>query len=156
MRLTLPLGQLDILITRLQDHYEVWNFLQNHPNLDPVTQRQARTIDWDAEIAKADAQQKAIANNNPFGIENTTWIQQYHQVLDVSQPGSGDQRYITSLNNSEEWGDFAILLEVLNELGAQPLLLSCPINGTLVDCIRRFRKGPPGLLHQTSASGRHL
>jgi D-alanine transfer protein len=129
--LTLPLGQLDILIIRLQDHYEVWSFLQNHPNIQQTTQRQSRAIDWEAEIAKAGAQQKTLANNNPFGIENTTWLQEYHQVLEVSQPGSGDQQYITRINRSEEWGDLAILLEILKELGAQPLILSRPINGTL-------------------------
>ena len=31
--LTLPLGQLDTLIIRLQDHYEVWSFLQDHPDI---------------------------------------------------------------------------------------------------------------------------
>jgi D-alanine transfer protein len=128
---TLPLGQLDTLIIRLQDHYEVWSFLQNHPNIDPTTRRQARTIDWETEIAKAGAQQKALANNNPYGIENTTWIQEYHQVLEISQPGSGDQQYITRINNSEEWGDLAILLEILKELGAQPLIMGRPINGPL-------------------------
>jgi D-alanine transfer protein len=129
--LTLPLGQLDTLVIRLQDHYEVWSFLQNHPNIAQTTQRQRKTIDWNAEMDKAEAQQKAIANNNPFGIENNTWVEQYHQVLTVSQPGSGDQEYITSINNSAEWVDLAILLEILKELGAQPLILSRPINGTL-------------------------
>ena len=129
--LTLPLGQLDILIIRLQDHYEVWSFLQEHPNIDQASKRQIKTIDWEAEIGRAEAQQQAIANNNPFGIENTTWIQEYHQVLAISQPGSGDGQFITKINNSEEWGDLAILLEILNELGAQPLILSRPINGTL-------------------------
>jgi D-alanine transfer protein len=128
---SLPLGQLDTLIVRLQDHYEVWRFIRDHPNIAQSAQRQARTIDWEAEIAKAAAQQKALANNNPYGIENTTWVQQYHQVLEVSQPGSGDEQYITRMNRSEEWGDLAILLEILQELGAQPLILSRPINGPL-------------------------
>ena len=119
--LTLPLGQLDSLILHLQDHYEVWSFIQGHPNIDQTTKRQIKTIDWDAEIAKAEAQQKANANNNPFGIENVTWVEQYHQI----------QQYLTSINNSEEWVDLAILLEILKELGAQPLFLSRPINGTL-------------------------
>ena len=35
------------------------------------------------------------------------------------------------MNGSEEWSDLAILLEILKELGAQPLLMSRPINGTL-------------------------
>jgi D-alanine transfer protein len=139
--LTLPLGQLDILIIRLQDHYEVWSFLQDHPNIDQTTKRQIRTIDWDAEIGKAAAQQKAIANNNPFGIENATWVQEYHQDLKVSQPGSGDQQYITKINKAEEWGDLAILLEILKELGAQPLIMSRPINGPLSTAAGISEKG---------------
>ena len=129
--LTWPLGQLDALIVRLQDHYEVWSLLKKTPNIDQAARRQSRTIDWNAEIIKADAQQKANSTNNPYGIDNKIWVEQFQDVFKVGEPGSGDQQYISKINGSEEWGDLAILLEVLKELGAQPLLMSRPINGTL-------------------------
>jgi D-alanine transfer protein len=129
--LSWPLGQLDTLIIRLQDHYAVWSLLQNTPNIDQVANRQRRSIDWDAEIDKGEAQQKANSNTNPYGIDNKAWVEEYQQVLKINQPGSGDQKYINKINISEEWGDLAIMLEILKELGAQPLIMSRPINGTL-------------------------
>jgi D-alanine transfer protein len=129
--LSWPLGEMDALIIRLQDHYAVWEIIRKTPGIDQAIVRQSRTIDWDAEIAKAEAQQKANSTNNPYGIDNKYWIEDFQDVFKISQPGSGDQQYISKINGSKEWGDLAILLEVLKELGAQPLLMSRPINGTL-------------------------
>jgi D-alanine transfer protein len=129
--LSWPLGQLDTLIIHLQDHYAVWSILQEVPNIDSPAKRQSRSIDWNAEIGKGEAQQKANTDNNPYGIDKKAWVEEYQQVLKINQPGSGDQQYINKINVSEEWGDLAILLEVLKEMGAQPLIMSRPINGTL-------------------------
>ena len=46
-------------------------------------------------------------------------------------PGSGDDYFIQKMSNSKEWQDLDILLSVLKETGAQPLILSRPLNGTL-------------------------
>ncbi len=129
--LSWPLGQMDILIIRLQDHYAVWDIIRKSTNIEQVVVHQNQTIDWNAEIAKAEAQQKANSTNNPYGIDNKYWIEDFQDVFKVSQPGSGDQQYMSKINGSKEWGDLAILLQVLKELGAQPLLMSRPINGTL-------------------------
>ena len=53
--LTWPLGQLDALIDRVQDRYEVWRLLRKTPAIDQAAGRQSRTIDWEAEIGKAAA-----------------------------------------------------------------------------------------------------
>jgi D-alanine transfer protein len=129
--LSWPLGQLDILIIRLQDHFAVRDIIRNSTNLDQTVVRQSRTIDWDAEIAKAEAQQIANSTNNPYGIDNKIWTEQFQDIFKVSQPGSGDQQYISKINGSKEWDDLTILLEVLKELDADALIMSRPINGTL-------------------------
>jgi D-alanine transfer protein len=126
-----PLGQLDILIFRMQDHYAVWSFLQSHPKIHPNPKRQASAIDWNTVIAKARNQQKVNANNNPYGVENSLWINKFHRTFKVNKPNSSDQHYIANLDSSKEWGDLAILLEILKELGAQPVIMSRPINGAL-------------------------
>jgi len=39
-------------------------------------------------------------------------------------------KYISDMQQSDEWFDLEILLKTLTESGAQPLLLSRPLNGT--------------------------
>jgi len=127
--LTLPLGQLNLYILRLQDHYAVWNYLQSNPQLNPVIERTPQKINWNDVIHAGEIEQKNNTNNNPYGIDNLTWTQKYHQVFTFAPPGSGDQHYITHLENSKEWVDLEIELDVLHSLGATPLVMSRPING---------------------------
>jgi D-alanine transfer protein len=127
--LSVPLGRLDTLIIRMQDHYAVWKILQKKRVQSQVVLNQPRDIDWEGEIASARARQEAIADNNPYGIENKSWIVDYNQALDVKQPGSGDKKFTKRINRSLEWTDMAIVLDILHQLGAEPLLLSRPING---------------------------
>ena len=126
-----PLGQLNSLVIRMQDHYAVWTYILSHPNIKPTTRRKPRKIDWKVEIAKAEAQQKVNTNSNPYGIQNGTWIREYHKVLKMNKAGSGDKDYLTTIENTTEWGDLGFLLEVLKEMGADPVIMSRPINGTL-------------------------
>ena len=126
-----PLGQLDTLVIRMQDHYAVWAYLKGHPQITPDVRRQPQSINWKAVIAAAQTQQQTATSSDPYGIENSTWIKEYHGHLDLSRPGSGDAGYLRTLRNSREWYDLGIVLEVLRELGAQPLIMSRPINGTL-------------------------
>ena len=131
-----PLGQLDTFIIRMQDHYAVWSYLQTHPNLKPMAvMSQAETIDWEALTAEALAQQMAATKSNPYGIEDYSWTTKYNGYIKVQKPGSADQTHIANLNTSREWEDLAILLEILREQGAQPLIISRPINGTVYTAI---------------------
>ncbi len=126
-----PLGMLDSLVLHMQDHFEIWSILHNLPAPDQEPLRNSQTINWEHEISQARARQAAITNNNPYGIENASWINDYNQLLIVKEPGSGDNTFIASLQGSKEWNDLEILLIVLKELGAKPLLLSRPFPGTL-------------------------
>lgn len=40
----------------------------------------------------------------------------------------GDKQYIQDLKNSKEPADFALLLQILKELGAKPMLVGRPMN----------------------------
>jgi len=51
---------------------------------------------------------------------------QGRRVLHAEKPGSGDQNYISNLVASKEWGDLELELEILKELGADPLVMSPP------------------------------
>jgi D-alanine transfer protein len=127
-----PLGQLDTFIMRIQDHFAVWSYLQTLRNLKPTAVvSKAETIDWKALTADARARQIVFTKSNPYGIQDDAWINRYNKYIKIQKPGSADQTYIANLNASREWGDLAILLEILKELGAQPLIMSRPINGTV-------------------------
>ncbi len=121
-----PLAELQIQILRLQDHYEVVHYiLTNH--LDPNVERAPRTIDWDQTLQDALAEQKLNTNNNPYGVENSLWW--YFARSEMPKPpGSNNEVYRKNLLNSQEWTDFKVLLKVLQQLGAEPLILSRPLN----------------------------
>lgn len=126
-----PLGQLEALTIRMQDHFSVWNYIQTHPGINPVTQYRFQSIDWAAQLAQADAEQQSASSNNPFGVENNIWIKEYHQKVESNAIGSIDQKYLTLIEESKEWGDLELMLDVCREEGAKPLILGRPINGLL-------------------------
>lgn len=125
--LSWPLGELQIEAMRLQDHAIVVSYILNHP-MDPVVQKTPQSIDWPGVLADALAQQKLDANNNPYGVESDKWWWYARQLTTPIPPGSVDARFIKRVETHPEWSDLQILLEVLKELGAQPLLLSRPMN----------------------------
>jgi poly-D-alanine transfer protein DltD len=134
--LSVPIGQLQTQVIRLQDHWEVLSWIySNSKDLLPV-QRETHVINWQAEIAKAEYLQRAITTSDPYGIENHTWGDHYKRMLEKKvAPGSGDKNFIEDLSTSKEWQDLDILLSVLKETGAHPLILSRPLKGTLLNAL---------------------
>jgi D-alanine transfer protein len=126
-----PLGMLDNFILRMQDHFAIWKFGTTFVKPNTIIKRRPKVIDWNTLIANAEAEQKIATNSNSYGFENKHWAEIMHNKLVIKKPGSQDNAYIAKINISKEWGDFEILLGVLKELGAKPLILSRPINGTL-------------------------
>lgn len=45
--------------------------------------------------------------------------------------GSADPGFIQRLNNSIEWTDFDLVLQILKEMNTQPLILSRPVAGPI-------------------------
>jgi len=132
--LSWPLGQFNTWIIRLQDHWEVLNYISNHPSLSPQVVLEPKSIDWSNEISQAITSEKMVTNNNPYGIRNDIWEAEYSKTLVFPiRPGSGNLEFIRNIDNSKEWTDFDLALRVLKELGAQPLILSRPLNGPLLD-----------------------
>ncbi len=124
-----PLGELQTTTIGLQDHWHTLTYLAEHPNYQLDEPRRPGKIDWTALAAQARQFEVAHSTNNPFGIPNSVWLGQYHQQLPFKPTGSEDRGYVNALKNSLEWTDLKILLRILTQLGAQPLLLSRPVNG---------------------------
>lgn len=52
------------------------------------------------------------------------------------KPGNGNKYYLQNLQTSKEWEDLDILLSVLQELDAAPLIISRPVNGPLLQATK--------------------
>ena len=134
--LTEPIGWLQTQIMRLQDHLEVLNWIYSNPQALLSVPHNTYSIDWKAEIANAQRLQNEVTSSNPYGIENHKWSGQNHlQVGKKIVPGSTNKYFIQKLSDSKEWEDFDIVLSILKETGAQPLILSRPLNGTMLNAV---------------------
>ncbi len=130
-----PLGKLQTAIIELQDHWNALVYFAAHPNLQLNPPRHSDAFDWSALEASAKQLEIPDTASNPYGILNSIWLsvdqQQLPQPPLLSTGANHDQIYLNALKNSVEWADLDILLRILTQLGAQPLLLSRPINGTV-------------------------
>jgi D-alanine transfer protein len=125
--LSWPLGEIQSQVMQLQDHEIVISYI--HANkIDPNVPHETQVIDWDSTLAKALAEQKLNTNTNSFGIENDKWRTYEGMLTHPMPPGSDDKRFINHVLTHGEWADLDILLQVLHQLGAQPLILSRPMN----------------------------
>jgi D-alanyl-lipoteichoic acid biosynthesis protein DltD len=121
-----PLGELQTEILRLQDHFEVVLYIWTH-HIDSNVQKIPQSIDWNTTHADALTEQIKNTGTNPYGVENFMWW--YFDRISLPEPtGSNNDLYRKNLLNSQEWTDFKILLIVLQQLGAKPLILSRPLN----------------------------
>ena len=130
--LSLPVGQLQTQVIRMQDHWAVLYWIHAHPAAVAPALRKTYPIDWNAERDRAQNLQEELTSSNSYGIEQDQWESTYQPVLAKKvAKGSSNDYFMHELANSKEWVDFDILLSVLKETGAQPLFISRPLNGTL-------------------------
>lgn len=132
--LAFPIGWLDIGITRLQDHWEVLNYIWGNPKLAQKVTNKPQTIDWTALISQAEIEQKKVSASNPYGVNDSVWTQLYSKSK-ILKSGSGDAKFLDEIKKSQEWIDFDIALETLKQMGADPLILCRPFNGPLWEAI---------------------
>lgn len=123
-----PLGRLQADIMELQDHYQsVLYISKNQKSLNTDIRREARNIDWQNELANARDIAIKRGSSNPFGFSENYWRRKGH--LDQQESvGSEDAKFLEKIRNSKESSDFVLLLQVLKELGAKPLLVGRPMN----------------------------
>jgi D-alanine transfer protein len=128
----LPLGRLQILILELQDHWATLNFIGDQDHLDPVVPRRQAQLNWDTLLSHADQSYLQRSDSNPFGFENSQW-QKYGSKWISSKNSLTDDKFLRALNQSRGWTDLALLLHVLKEAHARPLILSIPFPGRYMD-----------------------
>ena len=129
-----PLGELQTEIMYIQDHAAVMSLIGEH-DTQPHVPHIPQTIDWAGIHAIALAKQKKHTLSNPYGVEDFRWWLYSHLQTNPIRPGSEDKRFMWRVLSHPEWVNFRILLGVLRELGAQPLILSRPMNVRLWEAL---------------------
>jgi D-alanine transfer protein len=126
-----PLGLLQASLLQLQDHAAVVLYIWSHSGLAQAVQRDPAAVDWQALHQTALAEQLTRTRNNPYGVDDVTWTEYQDQKIVPVAAGSRDQQFLDTVGSSAAWGDLDLLLQILRQYGAQPLILSRPINASL-------------------------
>jgi D-alanine transfer protein len=130
--LVFPLGQLQSVVLRLQDHWEVLASVGRQANASVAVAPESQPLDWDAVLAQADRESRERADNNPFGFDRDLYARNADK-LQQQRRSRSSAAFQRALDQSIGWTDLDLLLRELRELGARPLLLSPPLPGTFYD-----------------------
>jgi len=126
-----PLGMLYVTVMRLQDHEAIVSFILAHPPIRPYIDHNPAPIDWRRIRNAAYSEQLTHTANNPYGVDEYAWSDYQNQKIVPTLPGSRDQEFRLVVLSSREWDDFEMVLQILKELDARPLIVSRPMNGWL-------------------------
>jgi hypothetical protein len=129
----LPMGQLQLAVLLLQDHFETMLATRGVSDDDAGLNHPA-AVDWARLAVDADRSYRDRCTNNPFGVDSQRWLTRFAGETAQNQNSSTDQEFLQDLDGATGWWtDLDLLLRGLNDLGAQPLVLSMPIDGPWYD-----------------------
>ena len=119
-----PLGRLQTGIGRAQDHLEAaLHILAEDAKLDAPARRGLRALNYN-DLLKRAAQ---------FAVHQTSLQAKRNEVAQKKRKFAHEstelhtQRFLTQVTKAKEWTDLDLLLRTFHELGAEPLLLSMPV-----------------------------
>ena len=115
-----PLGKLHNVIERAQDHLEVALHVldeDEHLNAATASGHARRGLNWGNLLTRA------------ARFANATALQaKRNEVVRRHLPrASRDKSFILTMQTAMEWTDIELLMRTINELGAEPLFLSMPV-----------------------------
>jgi D-alanine transfer protein len=126
-----PLGQLQNWVLRLQDHWESVAYIWKQKGLALSPPRRSSELDWPSLLVQAERDFAKHNGNNPFGFDNRWYERRFTRTLERNT--LTNETFRAGLAASPEWTDLKLLLQVANELGAQPLILCAPSPGLFYD-----------------------
>ena len=89
---------------------------------------------WDRLAREAEAEDLAHGDGTRYSATTRFDAKdRSDRPLPLSPPGSKDGDYLKKLDQSAEWTDLVLLMEVLRSLKARPLFISQPFNGVFND-----------------------
>jgi D-alanine transfer protein len=127
---SLPLGLLQNLNLRIQDQWDALGGLRRELAARSAQRRRGGSpLDWETLLCEAEQESQRRADNNPFGFDNEVWQKVLRQRMTRQKNSESDERFCQRIAECEEWQDLDLLLRGLRDLGAEPLLVSTPLNG---------------------------
>lgn len=111
-----PMGFLETSLARVQDHIEAALHIMDEDDRfsEPVPKRGLRALNWNR-----------ILRGAAFWANATTLRAKKQEV--AKRRVSREKSILNGVAHAKEWSDIELLLRTFKELGAQPLLLSMPI-----------------------------
>jgi len=129
----LPLGKLQTLVLRLQDHWATLQYLWEKPRQATTeVEHRPAALNWPALVDEAARLERRKSRNNSFGFDSFYWDKHSADLLPLEKSET-DASFLKVLRESQEWTDLRLLLRALRELHAQPLIVSLPIPGLFYD-----------------------
>ncbi len=129
-----PLGVIRLAALRVEDHWATLAWIRSQPPPQADRPRRPREIRWPEVIDRAARAYERVSSNNALGVADDWWQKHGDKVLAL-RGHHPDKEVSASLHDSPEWDDLDLLLDVINELGARPLLLSVPMKGAYYDLL---------------------
>jgi hypothetical protein len=125
VRVLSPYLFLDRSIGRLQDHFEAAFALNDPsylPEANPFRVGKGKIINWDGLFHKAEQHAHSLATKS------------VRRPLKVIRPkGTWDAQFVANVRKAQEWRDFELVLRLLKEAGAKPLVLSMPLHADVLE-----------------------
>lgn len=104
--------------------------LMVHPKYDSKEiERLPNNISFEQMFLNADIEGKKAFNNNEFHMENEIFDMNYREKLSKLK----NKKINDSYKGSMEYEDFQLVLDILQEYEAKPLIISLPLNGYFYD-----------------------
>lgn len=124
-----PIARLTYAQFQLSDRYGILRLVRVKRILPVPAQSLPAPIDWSALMAKATAEAQARTSGNPFGMADEFYTKQIAPRLNEAAGSARNERWVTST----EFDDLALVLRLLQEVGAEPLFISLPVLGAYQD-----------------------
>jgi D-alanine transfer protein len=121
-----PLGRVENMVGRVQDHFEaVLHILSEDAKLQMPTRRGLHVLNWNDLVKRAAKfavnQTSLQAKRNEIAKKKIKWTNGRETTAVHTQT------FLNKVAHAQEWTDLELLLRTFRELGAEPLLLSMPI-----------------------------
>ncbi|MEI9896519.1 MAG: D-alanyl-lipoteichoic acid biosynthesis protein DltD [Chthoniobacter sp.] len=124
-----PLGQLQNAIGRAQDHFEATlHILDEDAKLNGLNEPAARglhALNWNTLVKRA--AQFAVNKSALQAKRNEVARKRQKYATAHLTTAMQTQNFVKMVKGAKEWTDLELLLRTFGELGAQPLLLSMPV-----------------------------
>lgn len=96
---------------------------------DPDNFVKAEQIDFRALLEEAECLGEKSCTNNEYGVYNDYFDTYIRDKYDSYKDANSNSSYVTS----REYDDFSLFLDICQETGIEPLIVSVPVNGRWYD-----------------------